>query len=175
MTIFASELFDRAADLLSVLEERQLKLATAESCTGGLFAALLTEVPGSSAVLERGFVSYSNSSKTELLDVDAVLIMAHGAVSRQVAIAMAEGAVTRSQADIGVSITGVAGPDGGTSSKPVGLVHLATYRRGGIVRHKECRFGDRARSDIRLATVSEALTLVLEAAGDEADTGLLDG
>ena len=166
MTIFSSDLYQQASDVIRSLGERHLKLATAESCTGGLLAGLLTEVPGSSAVLERGFVSYSNVSKTELLGVDGVLIMAHGAVSRQVAIAMAEGAIARSEADLSVSITGVAGPDGGTASKPVGLVHFAAHRRGGATHHKECHFGELTRIEIRLAALGEALALVLIAANE---------
>ena len=115
-----------------------LKLATAESCTGGLIAAILTEVPGSSDVFERGFVTYSNEAKTELLGVPAELIEKHGAVSEEVARAMASGALGHSRADIAVAVTGVAGPGGGTTAKPVGLVHLAAARRGSVT-HKEIR------------------------------------
>jgi nicotinamide-nucleotide amidase len=149
-----------AAKLLDALRSRGLKLATAESCTGGLIAAILTEVPGSSAVFERGFVTYSNEAKTEQLGVLAELIAKHGAVSLEVAQAMASGAVKNSRADIAVAVTGVAGPGGGTEEKPIGLVHLAAAKRGGASTHKEIRLGDIGRSQIRLETVKQALALV---------------
>ena len=134
-------------------------LATAESCTGGLVAALLTDVPGSSAAFERGFVTYSNAAKAEMLGVDPALIAAEGAVSAAVARGMASGALAHSRADAAVSITGVAGPGGGTAAKPVGLVHFACARRGGSVVAVERRFGDIGRSAVRLASVAEALGL----------------
>ena len=123
--MFDDALIREAASLLDACRARALKLATAESCTGGLIAALLTEIPGSSDVVERGFVTYSNAAKTEQLGVPADLIATHGAVSEPVARAMAEGALSHSHADLAVSVTGVAGPGGGTATKPVGLVHLA--------------------------------------------------
>jgi nicotinamide-nucleotide amidase len=135
-------------------------LATAESCTGGLIAAVLTEVAGSSDVFERGFVTYSNAAKTDLLGVPAGLIEQHGAVSEAVARAMAAGALEHSRADLAVSVTGVAGPGGGTVLKPVGLVHLAAARRGGPVIHREIRTGDIGRREVRRASVSEAFALV---------------
>ena len=119
-----------AKTLLAALRSRAMKLATAESCTGGLIAAALTHVPGSSDVVDRGFVTYSNEAKTEMLGVPPALIAAHGAVSQPVAAAMAEGAVARSNADIAVSVTGVAGPGGGSPDKPVGLVWFGCARRG---------------------------------------------
>ncbi len=134
-------------------------LATAESCTGGLVAALLTDVPGSSAAFERGFVTYSNAAKAEMLGVDPALIAAEGAVSEAVARGMASGVLAHSRADAAVSITGVAGPGGGTAAKPVGLVHFACARRGGSVVAVERRFGDIGRSAVRLASVAEALGL----------------
>jgi nicotinamide-nucleotide amidase len=121
---------------------------------------MLTEIAGSSAVVDRSFVTYSNEAKTEMLGVPADLIARVGAVSKEVAVAMVEGALARSKADIAVSVTGVAGPGGGTRDKPVGLVHLAAMPRGGLVRHAERRFGDIGRSEIRLATVREALLML---------------
>ncbi|WP_428696889.1 CinA family protein [Stappia sp.] len=132
-------------------------LATAESCTGGLIAGVLTEIPGSSAVIERGFVTYSNEAKTEMLGVPSDLIASDGAVSPRVAIAMAEGALARSRADVAVSVTGVAGPGGGSPDKPVGLVHFGFARRGFAARHLEKRFGDIGRDKVRLATVGVVL------------------
>jgi nicotinamide-nucleotide amidase len=140
------------------------KLATAESCTGGLIAGLLTEIAGSSDVVERGFVTYSNAAKAELLGVPEALLAEHGAVSEPVARAMARGALARSQADIAVAVTGVAGPGGGTAAKPVGIVHVAAARRGGTVLHRECRFGDIGRGAVRIASVEAALQLAARAA-----------
>ena len=153
------ELVARARQTLSLFEAKRLRIATAESCTGGLIAAVLTAVPGSSAVVERGFVTYSNEAKAEMIGVNPTLIAAHGAVSAPVAIAMAEGALARSHADICVSVTGVAGPGGGSAEKPVGLVHFACARRNGTVRHVERRFGDIGRDDVRAASVIQALDL----------------
>lgn len=149
-----------AAALLDVCRGRSLKIATAESCTGGLIAAILTEVPGSSDVFERGFVTYSNAAKTELLGVPADLIEGHGAVSKAVAEAMAAGALAHSQADIAVSVTGVAGPGGGTEAKPVGLVHLAAADRKGHALHRELRIGDIGRGAVRLVSAAEALRML---------------
>lgn len=137
-------------------------LATAESCTGGLIAGTLTEIAGSSAVVDRGFVTYSNEAKAEMLGVDPALIATHGAVSEPVARAMAEGALARSRADIAVAVTGVAGPGGGTATKPVGLVHFALARKGReAVADHEVFPGDR--SAVREATVRTALRLMSEA------------
>ena len=158
--MFPSALRDEAARLLEALRGRTERIATAESCTGGLIAALLTEIPGSSDVVERGFVTYSNQAKSECLGVPADLIAAHGAVSEPVARAMAVGALAHSPADIAVSVTGVAGPGGGSAAKPVGLVHLALARRGSPTVHRELRLGDIGRGPIRLATVEAALALL---------------
>jgi nicotinamide-nucleotide amidase len=157
-------LVEEATKLLDLCRKSGLKLVTAESCTGGLIAAILTEVPGSSDVVERGFVTYSNAAKTEMLGVPAALIEKHGAVSEEVARAMAEGALGASQADIAVSVTGVAGPGGGTEAKPVGLVHFGAARKGGDLLHREKRFGDLGRRGIRLASVAEAFSLLRESA-----------
>ncbi len=137
--------------------------ATAESCTGGLIAGLLTEIPGSSDMLERGFVVYSNAAKQELLGVPAETLVNHGAVSGETAVAMAEGALANSRAEVAVSVTGIAGPDGGTAGKPVGLVHFACARRGKPTVAREERFGDIGRGAVRLASVEIGLDL-LEAA-----------
>jgi nicotinamide-nucleotide amidase len=144
-------------------KERGLRLATAESCTGGLVSAALTDVPGASAVFDRGFVTYSNEAKIELLGVPAALIEAQGAVSAGTATAMAEGALKNSLADVAVSITGVAGPGGGSPEKPVGLVHFACARRGGETVHVERRFGPLSRAAIRELAVEQALDLLIEA------------
>ena len=158
--MFSNELRRRAEALLDDLASDGLRLATAESCTGGLIAALLTEFAGSSAILERGFVTYTNEAKTEMIGVSAELIATHGAVSREVALAMAAGTLRASHAHIAVAVTGIAGPGGGTAFKPVGLVHIAAARSGRPSLHEECRFGDIGRGAIRLAAVERALELV---------------
>src|ERR687894_2174634 len=135
--MFPEDVLEQARDVLARFDAAGYKLATAESCTGGLIAGALTEVPGSSSVVERGFVTYSNEAKTELLGVPAELIARHGAVSESVARAMAEGALARSRADVAVAITGIAGPGGATATKPVGLVHFALARRGAPTAHLE--------------------------------------
>jgi nicotinamide-nucleotide amidase len=161
--MFPPDLLARAADLVARYREAGLMAATAESCTGGLIAALLTEIPGSSSVLERGFVVYSNAAKEELLGVPAQTLAKHGAVSERTARAMAEGALAQSRAEVAVSVTGIAGPDGGTAAKPVGLVHFACARRGAPTVAREERFGDIGRDAVRLASVRVGLDL-LEAA-----------
>lgn len=161
--MFSPNLIAGAAALLDQFRAAELKIATAESCTGGLVAELLTEIPGSSAVVDRGFVVYSNEAKEHMLGVPAETIRTHGAVSEATARAMAEGALEASRADVAVSVTGVAGPDGGTPAKPVGLVHFACARRGAPTVAREVRFGDIGRSNVRLASVRLALEL-LEAA-----------
>jgi nicotinamide-nucleotide amidase len=166
--MFPVDLLNEAAELLDRLRAQGLRLATAESCTGGLIAALFTEVAGSSDVVERGFVTYSNAAKTELLGVADDLLARHGAVSEPVARAMVQGALAHSHADVAVSVTGVAGPGGGTDAKPVGLVHIAAMRTGGDILHRECRFGAIGRGPIRLASVAVALQLISRAAGASA-------
>lgn len=154
---------DAAAKLLDELRRRGMTAATAESCTGGLIAAALTHVAGSSDVVDRGFVTYSNAAKSELLGVPAELIALHGAVSEPVARSMARGALERSSADIAVSVTGVAGPGGGSAEKPVGTVWFGVARRGGAERTQRRVFeGDRGA--VRLATVRHAFALILQAA-----------
>jgi len=165
--MFAPALIERAAALLTLCRNRGLKLATAESCTGGLVAGLLTEIAGSSAVVERGFVVYSNLAKQEMLGVPEETLVRWGAVSDATARAMAEGALAHSAADLAVAVTGIAGPDGGTATKPVGLVHFAAARRGGEPNGLERRFGPLSRGAIRLAAVETALEM-LEAAARQA-------
>lgn len=149
----------QATQLLECYRTKGLKIAAAESCTGGLLMALLTAVPGSSDVVERGFVTYSNDAKIELLDVAAALVERFGAVSEPVAKGMAEGALWHSRADVSVAITGIAGPGGGSDEKPVGLVHIATGRREGSMYHETNQFtGDR--DAVRLAAVVRALELL---------------
>ncbi len=135
-------------------------VATAESCTGGLIGGLLTEVPGSSIVVERGFIVYSDDAKVELLGVPRGLITEHGAVSREVALAMAGGAVERSRADLAVAVTGIAGPTGGTDTKPIGLVHIAVRGPGSSSLHKERRYGNLGRKMVRQRTVEDAMEMV---------------
>ncbi len=151
-----------AEELVRRLAQKNWMIATAESCTGGLVASAITEVPGASAVFDRGFVTYSNQAKTELLGVAAGLISADGAVSAQVAQAMAEGALRYSAANIAVAVTGIAGPGGGSDVKPVGLVHFACATPVKTI-HVEKRFGDIGRKAIRQAAVEEAIQLVMRA------------
>ena len=158
--MFSEALKVEASTLLDALSSRGLKFAAAESCTGGLILALLTEIPGSSDVVECGFVTYSNEAKTQMIGVDARLIAVHGAVSREVVLAMATGAIAHSLADVSVAVTGVAGPGGGSDAKLVGLVHVAAARKGASPIHLECRFGDVGRAEIRLRSVEAALRLV---------------
>lgn len=153
-------LTELAAQVLRHAGQRGERIATAESCTGGLVAAALTAIPGSSSVVDRGFVTYSNEAKAEMLGVPAALIDAHGAVSREVAEAMAEGALAHSHADMAVAVTGIAGPGGGSADKPVGLVHFALARKGEATRHAGHRF-DGDRDAIRLQAALTALGLLL--------------
>ena len=156
---------DQAGHVLQVLRARAWTLATAESCTGGLIAAALTHVAGSSDVVDCGFVTYSNAAKTRLLGVDAGLIARHGAVSEAVAAAMAQGALAGSGAAIAISVTGVAGPGGGSADKPVGLVWFGCARRGaGVLTVREVFAGDRGH--VRAATVARAFGLILERAAE---------
>jgi len=153
---------DLARDIIEKAKRAGLKIATAESCTGGMVSAALTDIAGSSAVLDRGFVTYSNEAKAEMLGVDPALILQHGAVSESVARAMAEGALKSSNADLSVAITGIAGPGGGSDTKPVGLVHFASARKGQATRHIEKRFGDLGRIHVREAATLQALRMIDE-------------
>lgn len=148
--------------------ERKLTIATAESCTAGLVAGALTEVPGSSAVLDRGFITYSNDAKQQMLGVPTETLRDYGAVSRQTAEAMAQGALQKAKTDLAVSITGIAGPGGGSADKPVGLVHFAAVTRDGTTMHAGKIFrgenGDLSRAEIRHKSVLQALDMLLELA-----------
>ena len=157
---FDDALLARATALIKAYAARGEMIATAESCTGGLVSALLTEIAGSSAVVDRGFVTYSNEAKQDMLGVSASLLETHGAVSEPVARAMAEGALAHSRAHVTVAITGVAGPGGGSEQKPVGLVHFACARRGGQTQAIERRFGDLGRTEVRRAALLCALDLL---------------
>jgi nicotinamide-nucleotide amidase len=157
-----------ATALLDLCKAKKLMVATAESCTGGLVAGALTDIAGSSAVVERGFVTYTNEAKQQMLGVPSEILRAHGAVSRQTAEAMAEGVLAHSPADLSVSTTGIAGPGGGSAEKPVGLVHFAAATRDGRLIHRERRFGDIGRSEVRRLSVLEALAMLNELAKAEA-------
>lgn len=161
--MFPQDILDAAEAVIAAAAARGLTVATAESCTGGLVAGALTAVTGSSAVVDRGFVTYSNAAKITLLDVPAALIEAHGAVSEPVARAMAEGAARAAGTALAVAITGIAGPGGGSAEKPVGLVHFAARGPLGLV-HVERRYGDIGREGVRLESVRTALGLLLDQA-----------
>jgi nicotinamide-nucleotide amidase len=149
-----------AKHLLEVCRAAKIKVATAESCTGGLVAAALTEIPGSSDVVDRGFVTYSNAAKEKMLGVSAETLRRFGAVSQETADAMAQGALSRSDADLTVAITGVAGPGGGSVKKPVGLVCFAAAARDGRLVQREKRYGKIGRRRVRLRSVAEALAML---------------
>ena len=140
--------------------ERRIKIATAESCTGGLLAGLFTEFSGSSDIFDRGFVTYSNRAKEEVLGIPGDLIADYGAVSEAVARLMAEAALEISRANLALSITGIAGPGGGTPMKPVGTVHIACARENKAVLHEACYFGDIGRHEVRMATLETALNMI---------------
>jgi nicotinamide-nucleotide amidase len=157
--MISATLLDEAAALLAACRARRLRLATAESCTGGMIAAVLTAIPGASDVVERGFVTYSNAAKTELLDVPASLIAAAGAVSEPVTRRMAEGALQHSRADIVMAVTGVAGPGGGTAEKPVGLVWFGLARRNGPT-VSECHVFPGDRTAVRAEAARHAIGMI---------------
>ena len=157
-----------AIALLDICKARKLMVATAESCTGGLVAGALTDIAGSSAVVDRGFVTYTNEAKEQMLGVPAETLRAHGAVSKATAEAMADGVLKHSPADLAVSITGIAGPGGGTPEKPVGLVHLAAATRSGRLIQRERRFGEIGRAEVRRLSVLEALAILTALATTEA-------
>ncbi len=155
-------LVDMATQVLESCRNHGLKLVTAESCTGGLIAATLTDIPGSSDVLDRGYVTYSNQAKSDMLGVASGLIQQQGAVSELVARHMAEGALAKSGCDMAVAVTGIAGPDGGSADKPVGTVHIAIAESSGTTRHEKCVLGDLSRTEIRQATVIRSFELIIE-------------
>jgi nicotinamide-nucleotide amidase len=158
--MFPERLRNLAMLVLDDAERARLKIVTAESCTGGLVAALLTDIAGSSAVFERGFVTYSNKAKEEMLGVPGDVLADFGAVSEPVARMMAEGAMANSRANVSVAITGVAGPGGGTRMKPVGTVHIACARENRAIIHEMLQLGDIGREGIRMAAVETALNLI---------------
>ena len=152
---------DLVDKLFAKLEKKSWMVVTAESCTGGMIATAITEKPGSSAYFERGFVTYSNQAKMDCLGVSPDTLEKYGAVSPQTAVEMAEGALENSQAKVAVSVTGVAGPGGGTPQKPVGLVHIGFAIRGGIAQSKAFNFNGGNRQEIRLQTTRAALQILL--------------
>ena len=162
--MFPDDIRQLASRVVTAAVAKDILVVTAESCTGGLVSAALTAIPGSSAALDRGWVTYSNAAKSDLLGVPVALLETHGAVSEPVARAMAEGALAPSGANVSVSVTGVAGPGGGTRDKPVGLVHFAAAGPAGTI-HVEHRFGDLGRDHIRLESTRVALGLLLDRIG----------
>ncbi len=161
MSLFPADIEGLARQIITDFAADGLMVSTAESCTGGLIAGALTEISGSSAVVDRGFVTYTNEAKMDMLGVGAETLTGFGAVSRQTALQMADGALFRSRADFAVAVTGIAGPGGGSAEKPVGLVHLAAKARHGRSLHQEMHYGEIGRTDIRLATVRTALEMLI--------------
>jgi nicotinamide-nucleotide amidase len=166
--VIDDDLRKAAKRVLDLCRARGLRVATAESCTGGLVAGALTEIAGSSDVVDRGFVTYSDEAKQELLGVPVQTLQQHGAVSGETAVAMAAGALKHSRADLAVSITGIAGPGGGSKEKPVGLVHFAAASRDGRQLARRCLFGKIGRRRVRLRSVAQALELLAVLAQDPA-------
>ena len=158
--LFDTHLTDKATQLLKLAGEKKMRVATAESCTGGLISALLTEIPGSSIVVGRSFVTYSNRAKHEILHVPAELLREHGAVSEEVVRAMAQNTFDMTTAHLTVAVSGIAGPGGGSAEKPAGLVHMATCHEGDVI-HMKHEFGDIGRTEVRLATVDAAMEMLL--------------
>lgn len=163
--MFSDALLESTTQLLADFRAKSLTIVTAESCTGGLIGGLLTEIAGSSDVFDRGFITYSNYAKNEVLSVPKKTLVVHGAVSAQTAAAMVRGALAASRADVAVAVTGIAGPGGGTPEKPEGLVHMAAGRREGDMVARECLFGPIGRGPVRLKTIDTALELLREAMG----------
>lgn len=164
MSLFPRDIEETATKIIADFTAKGLMVVTAESCTGGLIAGALTEIAGSSAVVDRGLVTYTNEAKADILRVSVDTLQKFGAVSRETAMEMAAGALSASQAQISVAVTGIAGPGGGSAMKPVGLVHLAASNRDGKMLHREMHYGDIGRSNVRLATVRTAFELLQEIA-----------
>ncbi|MGO7210097.1 CinA family protein [Rhizobium ruizarguesonis] len=160
MSLFPQDIISTAEAIIRDFTAAGLMISTAESCTGGLIAGALTEISGSSAVIDRGFVTYTNGAKIEMLGVQAETLLRFGAVSEETARQMVHGALFRSRAEIAVAVTGIAGPGGGSAEKPVGLVHIAAKSRAGALIHRKMHYGDIGRSEVRLATVRTALEMV---------------
>jgi nicotinamide-nucleotide amidase len=161
------DIVDAAKQLLAVCKRKNLLVATAESCTAGLVAGTLTEIPGVSSILDRGYITYSNQSKHEMLGVPEAILDRHGAVSRETAEAMARGVLGHSHIHLAVSVTGIAGPDGGSDEKPVGLVHFAVATRSGKLVHAEKRYGNVGRSQVRKESVLQAFRMLHDLAEGE--------
>ncbi|WP_028748129.1 CinA family protein [Rhizobium mesoamericanum] len=164
MSIFPADIVAQAEAIIGDFTAAGLMVSTAESCTGGLIASALTEISGSSAVVDRGFVTYTNTAKMEMLGVEEETLIRFGAVSEETARQMVHGALFRSQAAIAVAVTGIAGPAGGSAEKPVGLVHLAAKSRKGGLIHRKMLYGDIGRDQVRLATVRTALGMIQQLA-----------
>ncbi len=164
MGLYPADIEAQAAEIIAAYRDRGWMIATAESCTGGLIAGALTEIAGSSAVVDRGFVTYTNQAKMDLIGVSAATLEVFGAVSKETALQMAHGALMRSGAVVAVAVTGIAGPGGGSTEKPVGLVHLALKTRSGLIDHREMRYGETERDQVRLGTVRTALEMLSAAA-----------
>ena len=162
MSLFPGDIIALSTGIIEEFSARGLTLATAESCTGGLIAGALTDIAGSSAVVDRGFVTYSNTAKHEMIGVREETLAQFGAVSRETALEMVEGALKAAGTSLAVAVTGIAGPGGGSPEKPVGLVHLAAASKTGKLIHREMRYGDLGRTAIRLATVRTALEMLLD-------------
>ncbi|MGO6947721.1 CinA family protein [Rhizobium johnstonii] len=160
MSLFPDDILSTAEAIIRDFTAAGLMISTAESCTGGLIAGALTEISGSSAVVDRGFITYTNSAKIEMLGVQTETLLRFGAVSEETARQMVHGALFRSRAEIAVAVTGIAGPVGGSAEKPVGLVHLAAKSRAGALIHRQMLYGDIGRSEVRLATIRTALEMV---------------
>ncbi|NNU47588.1 CinA family protein [Rhizobium sp. WYCCWR 11279] len=160
MSLFPDDILSAAETIIRDFTAAGLMVSTAESCTGGLIAGALTEISGSSTVVDRGFVTYTNSAKIEMLGVQVETLLRFGAVSEETARQMVHGALFRSRAEIAVAVTGIAGPGGGSAEKPVGLVHLAAKSRAGTLIHRRMLYGDIGRSEVRVATIRTALEMV---------------
>lgn len=158
--MFPDHLINLALLVSDDARQKRLRIATAESCTGGLLAGLFTELAGSSDVFERGYVTYSNRAKQDVLNVPGDMLADFGAVSEAVARSMAEGALEESRANVAIAITGIAGPGGGTKMKPVGTVHVACARENKAILHEHFQFGDIGRSQVRMQTLTTALNMI---------------
>ena len=161
------DIVEAAKRLMTVCKRKNLLVATAESCTAGLVAGTLSEVPGVSSILDRGYVTYSNEAKHDMLGVPREILAQYGAVSRETAEAMVRGVLGRSRVDLAVSVTGIAGPDGGSAEKPVGLVHFGAATRTGKLSHAEMRYGDIGRANVRKKSVLQAFLMLHELAEGE--------
>ncbi|KRB53000.1 damage-inducible protein CinA [Rhizobium sp. Root708] len=164
MSIFPDDIIAQAEAIIRDFAAAGVMVSTAESCTGGLIAGALTEISGSSAVVDRGFVTYTNTAKMEMLGVQEETLIRFGAVSEETARQMVHGALFRSRAAVAVAVTGIAGPGGGSAEKPVGLVHLAAKSRAGGLIHRKMLYGDIGRAEVRLATIRTALGMIRELA-----------